>query len=57
MKRAIRPPQYVKCEDCGKRIMVRLAKKGICPACRVAHQGTIIDIRISKKSATADSDH
>jgi len=56
MKRTIRP-QYIRCQDCGKRIMVTLAKKGICPACRVANQGTIIDIRISEKSATTERDH
>jgi Zn finger protein HypA/HybF involved in hydrogenase expression len=50
VKRASRSPQYVTCQDCGKRIMVALAKKGICPACHVAEQGLIIDIRISEKS-------
>jgi hypothetical protein len=53
MKRATRPP-HVKCNDCGQRIIVTLAKKGICPACRVAYQGLIIDIRISDKSTTAE---
>jgi hypothetical protein len=50
VKHAKRPPQYIICQDCGKRIMVALAKKGICPACHVAEQGLIIDIRISDKS-------
>jgi hypothetical protein len=34
--------------------MIALAKKGICPACRV---GMIIDIRISEKSATTEQSH
>jgi hypothetical protein len=51
MKRAIGPTQYIKCQDCDKRIMVALAKKGICPACRV---GMILDVRISDKSATTE---
>jgi len=54
MKRATRPLQ-VKCEDCGQRIIVTLAKEGVCPACRIAHQGSIVDIRI-RKTTTAGND-
>lgn len=51
MKRIKKSPQYVTCRDCGKRIILTLAKKGVCPACHVAEWGhPILDVRISGKA-------
>jgi hypothetical protein len=47
MKRVAKLVQYVACQDCGKRIMATLAKKGICPACHVANHGPVTDVHIS----------
>jgi len=49
MKRATRSLQYIKCHACGKRVITGLAKKGICPSCRV---GLVMKIHISDRSET-----
>jgi len=49
MKRGVKRPQYAKCEDCGKRFMVVMAKKVVCPSCHGAKQG-IIRIEISAEA-------
>jgi DNA-directed RNA polymerase subunit RPC12/RpoP len=41
VKRGVKRPQYAKCEDCGSRFMVVMAKKTVCASCHVAKQGMI----------------